>query len=90
MKRLPCLKTLRTSRQRISASIYALHRHRIVNYGYFQAEQLCSISSGAVESTIKQIDRRSQISGSQWNVENVPQVLAHRCAYLNGIIGSQR
>lgn len=65
------------------------HRHRIVNYDYFQAEQLCSIGSGAVESTIKQIDRRIQISGAQWNTENVPQVLAHRCAYLNGLIGSQ-
>ena len=66
------------------------HRHRIVNYDYFQAEQLCSIGSGAVESAIKQIDRRIQISGAQWNSQNVPQVLAHRCAYLNGLIGSQR
>ncbi len=65
------------------------HRDRIVNYDYFQAEQLCSIGSGAVESTIKQIDRRIQISGAQWNIENVPQVLAHRCAYLNGLIGLQ-
>lgn len=66
------------------------HRHRIINYDYFQAEQLCSIGSGAVESAIKQIDRRIQISGAQWNSENVPQVLAHRCAYLNGLIGSQK
>lgn len=65
------------------------HRRRIVNYDYFQAEQLCSIGSGAVESAIKQIDRRVQISGAQWKAENVPQVLAHRCAYLNGLIGSQ-
>lgn len=65
------------------------HRHRIVHYDYFQAEQLCSIGSGAVESAIKQIDRRIQISGAQWNADNVPQVLAHRCAYLNGLIGSQ-
>jgi len=50
------------------------HRHRIVNYDYFQAEGLCSIGSGAVESAIKQIDRRVQISGAQWNSENVPQV----------------
>ena len=64
------------------------HRHRIINYDYFQAEQLCSIGSGAVESAIKQIDRRIQISGAQWNADNVPQVLAHRCAYLNGLIGS--
>jgi len=66
-----------------------LRKHRIVNYDYFQAEQLCSIGSGAVESAIKQIDRRVQISGAQWNAENVPQVLAHRCAYLNGLIGLQ-
>ena len=28
------------------------HRSRIVNYSYYQAEQLCSIGSGAVESAI--------------------------------------
>ncbi len=56
------------------------HRHRIVNYSYYQAEGICSIGSGAVESAIKQIDRRIQISGAQWNAENVPQVLApERC-----------
>uniref|UniRef100_UPI002636D89C hypothetical protein n=1 Tax=Acaryochloris sp. IP29b_bin.137 TaxID=2969217 RepID=UPI002636D89C len=32
---------------------------------------------------IKQISRRVKISGAQWNESNVPQVLAHRCAYLN-------
>ena len=62
------------------------HRHRIVNYYYLQAEQICSIGSGSIESTIKQIDRRTQISGAQWKPENIPQVLAHRCAYLNGLI----
>jgi hypothetical protein len=61
------------------------HRHRIINYYYFQTEQICSIGSGAIESTIKQIDR-TKISGAQWKAENVPQVLAHRCAYLNGLI----
>lgn len=61
------------------------HRHRIINYGYYQAEGICSIGSGAVESAIKQIDRRVQISGAQWKAENVPQVLAHRAAYLNGL-----
>jgi hypothetical protein len=62
------------------------HQHRIVNYDYFQAEGLRSIGSGAVESVIKQISRRVKLSGAQWNAENVPQVLAHRCAYLNGLI----
>jgi hypothetical protein len=61
------------------------HRHRIVNYAYYQAEGICSIGSAAVESAIKQIDRRIQISGAQWKVENVPQVLAHPAAYLNGL-----
>ena len=62
------------------------HCDRIINYQYHQAEQICSIGSGAVESTIKQIDRRTKISGAQWKTENVSQVLAHRCAYLNGLI----
>jgi hypothetical protein len=63
------------------------HQHRIVNYEYYQAEGLYSIGSGAVESAIKQIGRQVQLSGAQWNRENAPQVLAHRCAYLNGLIG---
>lgn len=60
------------------------HRDRIVNYAYFQAEGICSIGSGAVESSIKQIDRRMKISGAQWKQEFVPQALQVRCAYLNG------
>ena len=59
------------------------HRTRIVNYSYYQTEGI-SIGSGAIESTIKQIGRRIKISGAQWERENVPQVLQHRCAYLNG------
>lgn len=62
------------------------HRQRIVNYSYYQAEQLCSIGSGAVESGVKQIDRRLKISGAQWKSENVNQVLQLRCAYLNGLL----
>lgn len=62
------------------------HRHRIVNYSYYSEEKICSVASGAVESAVKQIDRRTKISGAQWLQENVPQVLAHRCAYLNGLI----
>lgn len=62
------------------------HRQRIVNYGYYQAEQLCSIGSGTVESAVKQIGRRLKISGAQWKPENVPQALQLRCAYLNGLL----
>jgi len=59
------------------------HRHRIVNYAYYQAEGI-SIGSGAVESTVKQIGQRIKLSGAQWKKDNVPQVLKYRCAYLNG------
>lgn len=59
------------------------HRARIVNYAYYQAEQLCSIGSGAVESAVKQIDRRLQIAGARWNAESVNPMLQLRCAYLN-------
>lgn len=62
------------------------HRHRIVNYEYYQAEQLCSIGSGAVESAIKILGKRIKISGAQWKAENVNQVLSVRCAYMNGLL----
>ena len=65
----------------------AKHRQRIVNYSYYQAEGI-SIGSGEIESAIKQIGRRVKISGAQWNQNNVPQVLLHRCAYLNGAFSS--
>ncbi len=58
------------------------HRSRIPNYEYLQQEGF-SIGSGAVESAVKQIGRRVKLSGAQWNAHNVPQVLKHRCAYLN-------
>ena len=62
------------------------HRHRIINYQYFQAEQICSIGSGAVESGVKQIDQRLQKTGAQWKRENVNCMLQLRCAYLNGLL----
>lgn len=64
------------------------HRSRIVNYGLYQAEQLCSIGSGAVESAVKQIGRRLQISGARWNRASVNPMLSLRCAYLNGQLAS--
>jgi hypothetical protein len=64
------------------------HQARIVNYAYYQAEQLCSIGSGAVESAVKQIDRRLQISGASWNTVSVNPMLSLRCAYLNGLLAS--
>jgi hypothetical protein len=59
------------------------HRDRIPNYGYYQAEGIL-IGSGDVESLIKRISTRIKISGASWKLSHVPQVLAHRCAYLNG------
>lgn len=62
------------------------HCSRIINYSYYQAEQLCSIGSGAVESAIKQIGLRIKISGAQWNIGSVNKILEVRCAYLNGLL----
>lgn len=64
------------------------HKTRIHNYYYFQSEGI-PIGSGAVESLVKQIDRRVQISGAQWNSQNLPQVLKQRCAYLNGYFSNK-
>jgi len=62
------------------------HSARIVNYEELSKEKVCSIGSGAVESAVKQIDRRLKISGSQWLMENVNQMLKLRCAYLNDLL----
>jgi hypothetical protein len=62
------------------------HASRLVNYMYFQAEQLNSVGSGAVESAVKQIDKRLQIVGAQWKYDLLPQMLSLRCAYLNGFL----
>ncbi|MGR3280509.1 ISKra4 family transposase, partial [Acaryochloris marina NIES-2412] len=87
---LALFESLKKKQAQVFCNYVRKHRHRIVNYDYYQSEQICSIGSGAVESAIKQISRRVKISGAQWNANNVPQVLAHRCAYLNGLIGMQR
>ena len=62
------------------------HRNRIVDYADTQAQQLCSIGSGAVESAVKQIGRRLQISGARWKLASVNPMLSLRCAYLNGLL----
>lgn len=59
------------------------HRPRIPNYQELQADGF-TIGSGAVESAVKQIGRRVKISGAQWRVGNVDQVVKQRVAYLNG------
>lgn len=58
------------------------HKNRIPNYELDQEKGLC-IGSGAVESTIKRISARIKISGAQWNMKNLSNVLKQRCEYLN-------
>ena len=61
------------------------HSSRIPDYQLYQQLGIC-IGSGSVESWIKQIGSRMKIIGSQWNKNNVSQMLKLRCAYLNGDI----
>ena len=61
------------------------HSSRIPDYQLYQQLGIC-IGSGSVESWIKQIGSRMKIIGSQWNQNNVSQMLKLRCAYLNGNI----
>lgn len=62
------------------------HEHRIPNYDYYQAEEICSIGSGRVEATVKQIANRLKMTGARWERGNLPQVLSQRAAYLNKAI----
>jgi hypothetical protein len=62
------------------------HRHRIPNYEYLQAEEVCSIGSGNIEATVKQIASRVKITGARWDRNNLPKVLAQRSAYLNHVL----
>ena len=83
------IKLFEFNRRRQSANFckyLTKHRERIVNYQYLSSENICSIGSGAVESTVKQIDRRLKISGAQWSTENINQMLNLRCAYLNNLL----
>jgi hypothetical protein len=67
--------------RRFSAYLTA-HAGRIPNYRYYQMEGL-PIGSGPVESWVKQIDARMQVTGAQWHEASLPQMLKLRCAYLN-------
>ncbi|WP_218081189.1 hypothetical protein [Anthocerotibacter panamensis] len=73
------------------ASLEALEltvRQQVIEHiSYQQQQQDSSIGSGSVESTVKQLGRRIQISGAQWKAENIKQVLRQRCAYLDGRLG---
>ena len=77
------MATLATDASRRFCAYLQTHRSRVPNYRYYQMEGL-PISSTPVESWIKQIDERLQVTGARWKPQRVPQMLALRSAYLNG------
>lgn len=79
---LTSLAALDTDSARRFRGYLNTHAGRIPNYRYYQMEGL-PIGSGPVESWLKQIDARMQVTGAQWNEESLPQMLKLRCAYLN-------
>lgn len=72
---------LKSDRARKFRAYLETHRSRIRNYEYYQMEGI-PIGSGSVESWIKQVDERIHLTGAQWETDNVPSILALRCAYL--------
>ena len=62
------------------------HYSRIPDYESLQKLGI-TIGSAQVESLIKQIEARMKIVGSQWEENNVSQMLKLRCSYLNGDFG---
>jgi hypothetical protein len=66
------------------------HARRIINYAYFQGMTLVPIpiGSGSVESGVKRINQRLQLTGAQWLGHNVNPMLTLRCLYLGGALNS--
>jgi hypothetical protein len=83
MKLLYLSRHLNLKKLRIFVSIWRLTATELLIMIIIKLKVFVRVGSGAIESTIKQIDRRLKISGAQWNEGNVSQVLKHRCAYLN-------
>ena len=54
-------------------------RLRIINEEQLSTQKVCFGGSGAVESAVKQIDRRLKISGVLWLMKNVNQMRSLRC-----------
>ena len=82
----PLFNNCRGKQVKKSFDISKKHPTGIINYTYYEAKQLCSIGSGSVEPAIQQIGARIKISGPQWNVESVYQILCLPCAYLNVLV----
>ena len=58
---LTLFESLKKKQAQVFCNYIRKHRYRIVNYDYYQSEQICSIGSGAVESAIKQISRKVKL-----------------------------
>jgi hypothetical protein len=71
LKRRLCERGCRGKQARNFCAYLEKHRERKVNYSYYQAEQLCSIGSGAVESAIKQIGARIKIEAGERGTQRV-------------------
>ena len=65
------------------------HRHRLVDYELLQTEHHISIGSGAVESAIKQIDRRLKISGAR-REGRTRQLMVNHLSRIVGDTASRR
>ncbi len=81
-----CLLTVHSSKPTTFVNILTSTDTELLITAIFKLNKFARVGSGAVESTIKQIDRRLKLSGAQWKQENLSQVLAHRCTYLNGLL----
>ncbi|NES93569.1 ISKra4 family transposase, partial [Okeania sp. SIO2B9] len=79
---LSCLSELDNESARRFSAYLSNHAGRIPNYRYYQMEGF-PIGSGPVESWVKQIDARLQVTGAQWNEETLPLMLKLRAGYLN-------
>ncbi|MGL4500703.1 MAG: ISKra4 family transposase [Planktothrix sp.] len=73
---------LKSKKVRNFVAYLTKHRSRIPDYGTYQKFGI-PVGSSDVESRIKQVGARVKLSGARWNLENVPQILRLRCAYLN-------
>ena len=73
------------AREAARACIHYLWAHRTrLNYGEAQRRGY-PIGSGRIESAVKQVlQQRCKQTGMRWKATHLDQMLAAKCAYLNG------
>jgi len=62
------------------------HRHRLSIMSIFRLSRFVQLAQVLLSPQSNKLTTDEYRFQAQWNQENVPQVLAHRCAYLNGLI----